>query len=145
MSKIFQFDSPDKSSGFLLWKVNNLWQKEVKKSLRKFDLTHIQFVVLANIHFLSMEAEHVTQVDIANQLGIDKMLTSNVLKALLKKDLINRQEHMLDTRAKIVKLTKIGEGTLKKAAQNVEDFDKSFFAKLSNASKFNKELISLFN
>ena len=143
MSKIFQFETPNESTGFLLWKVNNYWQREIKKSLSHFDLTHTQFVVLANTNFLSSEKDNVTQMDIANQIGIDKMLTSNVLKALIKKELIQRREHKTDTRAKIINMTKSGKVTLKKAVKKVEDFDKLFFRNLENGNSFNSELTKL--
>lgn len=143
MSKIFQFESPNKSTGFLLWKVNNYWQREIKKSLSQFDLTHTQFVVLANTFYLGTEKENVTQIEIAKHIGIDKMLTSNVLKALIKKGLIRREEHKVDTRAKVINITNSGKAILKKAVKGVEDFDKIFFSKLENNHSFNKELIKL--
>lgn len=143
MNKIFQFKTPNESTGFLLWKVNNYWQREIKKSLSQFGLTHTQFVVLANTFYLGTEKDNVTQMEIANQIGIDKMLTSNVLKALIKKDLVQREEHKVDTRAKVITITKPGQITLKKAVKVVEDFDKSFFNKLTNSNKFNSELIKL--
>ena len=143
MSKVFEFDSPNESTGFLLWKVNNYWQREIKKSLLEYGLTHTQFVVLANAFYLGVEKEYVTQTDIANQIGIDKMLTSNILKALLKKELITREEHKTDTRAKTIQITETGQEILKKAVNAVEDFDESFFNNLKNTSNFNQELIHL--
>lgn len=143
MSKIFQFKTPNESTGFLLWKVNNYWQREIKKSLTQFDLTHTQFVILANTYYLGIEKENVTQMNISNQIGIDKMLTSNVLKALIKKKLIIREEHKIDTRAKVIKITSSGQSILKKAVKEVESFDKLFFSKLANNKTFNSELIKL--
>ncbi len=143
MSKVFQFESPNESSGYLMWKVSNLWQREIKKVLSEFGLTHTQFVIMANTHFLSIKNKDVTQIEIAKHAGIDKMLTSNVLKVLLKKQLIDRKEHKTDTRAKTVCLTKDGTAILTKAVKVVEDFDKIFFDKLLNVSTFNKELINL--
>lgn len=143
MNKVFQFETPNQSTGFLLWKLNNYWQKEIKKSLLKFDLTHTQFVVLANTYYLADTRKDVTQMDISKQIGIDKMLTSNVLKALIKKKLVKREEHKTDTRAKVISLTKEGKVTLKKAVKKVEDFDKIFFSNLENAQSFNSDIINL--
>jgi DNA-binding MarR family transcriptional regulator len=50
MSDIFKFETPSESNGFLLWKATNLWQREINKILKKFDLTHTQFVVLASLY-----------------------------------------------------------------------------------------------
>lgn len=143
MSDFFQFKTPEESTGFLLWKVNSLWQREIKKILQEFDLSHTQFVVLATTHFLGMKDKTVTQIQISKQTGIDKMLISNILKVLLSKKLILRKEHETDTRAKIVRLTKNGENLLKKAVKAVEDFDKIFFKKLTDNDKFNVELLNL--
>ncbi len=143
MSKVFQFESPSQSPGFLLWKVNNYWQREIKIILSEFDLSHGQFVVLANTFYMGFENDNVTQMDIANQVGIDKMLTSNIIKALLKKEFVSRKEHETDTRAKTLKVTNTGKALLKKAVKSVENFDKSFFANLKNIDSFNKELLYL--
>lgn len=143
MSKVFQFDTPSQSPGFLLWKVNNYWQREIKIILLEFDLTHGQFVVLANTFYMGFENDNVTQMDIANQVGIDKMLISNIIKALLKKELVTRKEHETDTRAKTIKTTKAGKALLKMAVKSVEDFDTSFFSNLKNIDSFNKDLLLL--
>lgn len=143
MNKLFKNNKPENSTGFLLWKVSNYWQREIKKSIKEFDLTHTQFVVLANIYYLGLQNENVTQIDIANQIGIDKMLTSNVLKSLLKKEFITRKEHETDTRAKVIKLTNTGFEILKDSIKVVEEFDKFFFERLSNSDQFNQELLSL--
>lgn len=145
MSKVFKYDKAEESPGFLLWKVSNFWQREIRKALVEFGLTHTQFVVLANAYYLGLRNENVTQVDIASQIGIDKMLTSNVLKALLKKELVTREEHKTDTRAKTIRLTKVGAQLLKKAVRSVEEFDKSFFGQLENSNSFNSQLLILLN
>ncbi len=143
MHKIFKFDIPSESLGFLLWKTNNLWRREIKKVLEKYDLTHVQFVVLASTYWLSKSEKNITQVEIANFIEIDKMMTSNVIRKLFKKELIDREEHKIDSRAKIIKLTDKGESVLKKALIGVESFDLIFFKKLSNRKSFNDELLNL--
>ena len=141
--EIFKYKTPSESTGFLLWKVNNLWQREIKKSLKKFNLTHTQFVVLASTVWLSKNNSNVTQVEIANQIEIDKMMTSNVLRTLEKNGLLKRKEHKTDTRAKIIKPTKNGIDILQKAIKEVEEFDSRFFGKINNIAEFNNELNKL--
>ncbi len=142
MAKFFK-DTPSESTGFLLWKTTNLWQREIKKALRKYDLTHTQFVILASTYWLSSENEYITQVEIANFIDIDKMMTSNVIRKLIDKKLIKREEHKTDTRAKVVQLTKKGMQILEKSVAEVENFDNLFFGKLSKKKLFNSELIAL--
>ena len=145
MSDLFKFGTPSESNGFLLWKTTNLWQREIKKTLKQFDLTHTQFVILASSYWLSKQNKNITQVEIANFIDIDKMMTSNVIRKLIEKKLLDRKEHYTDTRAKVIFLTDKGVQVLKKSINEVEKFDIAFFGKLSDKDEFNKELLRLLN
>jgi DNA-binding MarR family transcriptional regulator len=140
----FSFDKTEDSTGFLLWQVTNLWQREIKKALEKYDLTHSQFVLLASIRWLTLNKQTVTQILLSNHTKIDPMTTSTVLRTLQTKGLIKRQEHETDTRAKTVELTEVGIRIIKQAIKTVEQFDKQFFASLDNQTQdFNNKLMSL--
>lgn len=140
----FQFEKAEDSSGFLLWQVTNLWQREIKKALEKFDLTHSQFVLLASIHWLTLAKQDVTQILLSSHTKIDPMTTSTVLRTLQTRGLLKRQEHSTDTRAKIVALTDSGIKTVKQAVKTVEQFDNTFFEPLGNKTKdFNRYLLTL--
>lgn len=140
----FSFDNAEDSSGFLLWQVTNLWQREIKKALEQYDLTHSQFVLLASIYWLTLQNKSVTQVLLSGHTKIDPMTTSTVLRTLQAKGLLKRQEHLTDTRAKTVILTDAGQQVIKQAVVTVEDFDKRFFSSLGGDAKaFNKKLMGL--
>jgi len=140
----FSFEKAEDSSGFLLWQVTNLWQREIKKALEPYELTHSQFVLMASIHWLTMHNQEVTQVILSTHTKIDPMTTSTVLRTLQTKGLLQRQEHSTDTRAKTVGLTDLGIQIIKNAVITVEDFDKTFFAPLSyNTQTFNDQLLTL--
>lgn len=140
----FGFESAEESTGFLLWQLTNLWQREIKKSLEPFDLTHSQFVLLASVHWLTIQKKDVTQILLSCHTKIDPMSTSTVLRILQTKELIKRQEHLTDTRAKTVALTNKGAKIVKQAIKTVEDFDTNFFSKLkSNLTTFNKNILTL--
>lgn len=140
----FSVEQAGDSTGFLLWQVTNLWQREIKKALEPYDLTHSQFVLLASIHWLTLHKQDVTQVLLSNHTKIDPMTTSTVLRTMQKKELIKRQEHSTDTRAKTVALTDKGVKTAKQAIKTVEKFDNDFFSKLkSNLTTFNKNILTL--
>ena len=139
----FSYKSANDATGFLLWKTHNYWQREIKKCLNEFDLTHTQFVVLANTQWLINHNGEVTQVEIARHAQIDVMMTSNVIRALMKKDILQRKEHTKDTRAKLVSLTNKGIIVLNKSVKAVEKFDRQFFNKLEDSEKFNRELLGL--
>lgn len=140
----FSVEKPEESSGFLLWQVTNLWQREIKKALEQYNITHSQFVLMASIHWLTLHKQEVTQIILSSHTKIDPMTTSTVLRTLQQKNLITRQEHITDTRAKIVVLTEIGREITKKAIVTVEAFDKKFFSILGiNTKSLNQNLITL--
>ena len=139
--KTFSVEKVEDSTGFLLWQVTNLWQREIKKALEQYDLTHSQFVLMASIHWLTLQKQDVTQILLSSHTKIDPMTTSTVLRNLQAKELIQRQEHATDTRAKTVELTDIGKRIIKQAIKTVEAFDADFFAVLGEKiPKFNKQL-----
>lgn len=139
--KIFSVETPEESSGFLLWQVTNLWQREIKKALEKYDLTHSQFVLLASILWLALHKKDITQIILSAHTKIDPMTTSTVLRTLQKRGLIERQEHLTDTRAKTVKLTSNGRKIAKLGVKTVEKFDGDFFHPLGDKAKdFNTKL-----
>lgn len=142
--KTFSVEKAEESSGFLLWQVTNLWQREIKKSLELFDLTHSQFVLMASIHWLTLQKQDVTQILLSAHTKIDPMTTSTVLRTLQTKGLLQRQEHLTDSRAKTVGLTDNGKKIVKQAVKTVEAFDKTFFATIGDKTKiFNEQLLML--
>lgn len=140
----FSIEKPEESSGFLLWQVTNLWQREIKKALEQYNITHSQFVLIASIHWFTLHKQEVTQIILSAHTKIDPMTTSTVLRTLEQKKMIIRQEHATDTRAKIVVLTETGTEIAKKAIVTVEKFDKNFFSPLGvNTKNLNQNLITL--
>jgi DNA-binding MarR family transcriptional regulator len=140
----FSVEKAEESSGFLLWQVTNLWQREIKKALEQYGLTHSQFVLMASIHWLTIHEKDVTQIVLSAHTKIDPMTTSTVLRTLQKKELIQRQEHLTDTRAKTVRLTDEGIKMIKEAIVTVEKFDKDFFSLPENkTTEFNSNLLIL--
>ncbi len=142
--KIFSVETPEGSSGFLLWQVTNLWQRELKKALKKYHLTHSQFVLLASTLWLSQQDTPITQVLLSSHTKIDPMTTSTVLRALQTRGLIERKNHETDTRAKIIGLTSDGQTIAKHAVNLIEKFDDIFFRPLGHETRrFNSMLNSL--
>ena len=140
----FSIDKPEESTGFLLWQVTNLWQREIKKALEAYGLTHSQFVLLASMLWLKSDKQNVTQIVLSNHTKIDPMTTSTVLRTLQTKGLVQRKEHETDTRAKTVGLTETGLKITKQAINTVEEFDKLFFGSLDMQTEdFNNKLTTL--
>jgi len=140
----FSIDKPEESTGFLLWQVTNLWQREIKKALEAYGLTHSQFVLLASMLWLTSDKQNVTQILLSSHTKIDPMTTSTVLRTLQAKGLVQRKEHETDTRAKTVGLTESGLKNIKQAIKTVEEFDKLFFGSLEKQTEdFNNKLTTL--
>ena len=125
-------------------RVYNKWHSMIKKELKKMNLTHSQFVVLASLAYLSQDSDEVTQVMISKLSGIDVMTVSQILSLLEKHDFVKRKEHSRDTRAKAVILNKKGEEILQKAVPLVEKIDEIFFKKLdTDEEQFKHFLVRL--
>ena len=142
--EVFQFDNADDSPGFSLWQVSSMWQRKINAGLKPFGITHAQFVLLASLAWLADNEKPITQIDLAHHAKMDVMMTSNVLRTLEHKGLLERQSHPTDTRAKSLVVTGKGRELAKKTVTVVEAIDKAFFSVLGgDASKFNKQLLKL--
>jgi DNA-binding MarR family transcriptional regulator len=140
----FHFKSPNDSPGYLLGQLTMLWQRKQKKVLDPLDLTQTQLTLLAALGWLSKKSDAVTQVDIARQSNADRMMVSKVLRTLEDKKFITRQEHPIDTRAKIIKLTAEGEKVLQQALAVVVNVDNEFFNAIgADLSMFNSNMVQL--
>ena len=119
-------DNSEKSTGLLFMRVYNKWHLMIKKELKKINLTHPQFVVLASLAYLSQNDNEVTQIMISKLSEIDVMTVSQILSLLEKHDFVKRKEHSRDTRAKVVILNKKGEEILQTAVPLIEQIDEFF-------------------
>ena len=90
------------------------------------------------------QGKEITQVSLANFTKIDPMTTSQVVRTLQSKDLIIREEHKTDTRAKVVTITDKGAELIAQAVAKVEAFDDEFFSILATEQpSFNAQLHKL--
>jgi DNA-binding MarR family transcriptional regulator len=124
-----RFPEADDSPGLLLWRVSNRWQAMVREALAPHELTHTQFVLLASLTWLRHgRDEPVTQRDLAAHARTDVMMTSQVLRALETKGLVERRAHPADARARDLVVTARGVRRVNDAVVAVEDCDAAFFA-----------------
>lgn len=137
----FGFDRPEDSPGFLLWQTTMLWQRQIKKALEPYNISHPQFVILATLLWFDAHHYDTTQVAIVNWTKLDKMTVSKSLKKLMALKLVNRSEHTTDTRAKSVSLTTQGKAMIHKLVPIVELIDSQFFGTTKAAEQ--KSLITL--
>jgi DNA-binding MarR family transcriptional regulator len=126
-----EFANADDSPGFMLWRVSNTWQAAQRAALRSFDLTHVQFVLLASLTWLRSDVP-VTQRDLADHVHTDPMMTSQVLRVLETKGLIRRASHPTDGRARALMVTPQGAALASAANAAVEAADHMFFSQLGD-------------
>ena len=118
---------PEESPGFLLWHVTLRWQRDMTAALAPLDLTHVQFVLLASTWWLNSQGTHPNQLAVARQAGTDVKMTSQVLRTLAAKGLIRREVDVVDTRAKLLRVTDRGSDLAVRAIAAVEAADAAFF------------------
>jgi DNA-binding MarR family transcriptional regulator len=119
---------PNDSPGFLLWHATLRWQRAIAQTLAPLDLTHVQFVLLACAWWLNAQGERPTQVALATQAGTDVKMTSQVVRSLERKGLIEREVDRADTRARRLSVTRRGATLAQGAITLVEQVDSEFFA-----------------
>ena len=137
-------DEYKKSTGLLFIRTYHKWHGMIKNKLRTIDLTHPQFVVLTTLAALLRQQEWVSQTDIARFSDMDVMTVSQIIRLLVKKELIMREVHPKDSRANIILLTDTGLQKVNQALPLVEGIDQAFFGKLENNTEtLNQLLIKL--
>ncbi|WP_241898323.1 MULTISPECIES: MarR family transcriptional regulator [unclassified Leucobacter] len=117
------------SPGLMLWRVTNAWQRAIRSALSPFDLTHVQFVLLAALAHADPD-EPMTQRDLADAASTDPMMTSQVVRALERNGLVARGAHPQDRRAVTVTPTPAGLAIVNRAVRAVEQTDRAYFAAL---------------
>ena len=126
------FATPDESTGLLLWQVTNRWQAAQRAALQPFGLTHVQFVLTASLTWLGVDGP-VSQKQLADHAGTDPMMTSQVVRALVARGLVDRVPHPDDGRAWALSVTGAGRTLVNRAVVAVESCDESFFAALGRS------------
>ena len=134
-------DEYKKSTGLLFIRTYHKWHGLIKNKLRTIDLTHPQFVVLTTLAALLRQQEWVSQTDIARFSDMDVMTVSQIIRLLVKKDLIMREVHPKDSRANIILLTDTGLQKVNQALPLVEGIDQAFFGKLENNTETLNQLL----
>jgi DNA-binding MarR family transcriptional regulator len=118
---------PSESPGFLLWHATLRWQRGISQALAPLDLTHVQFVLLACTWWLNQQGQRPSQTALAAFAGTDVKMTSQVLRSLERKGLVEREVDRADTRALRLRVTRRGARLAPRALALVEQVDADFF------------------
>ena len=137
--------SAGESPGLALWLVTNRWQAVMRAALAPHGLTHVQYVLLATlVHLEHRQPDAViTQTVLADAAATDPMMTSQVVRALEAKSLLERPPAPHDRRARMLRATDAGVAVAAAATSSVEDADERFFAGLDDPGRFTADLTAL--
>ena len=80
----------EKKIGLLIWQVSNYWQSQLRKILRKYNLTLNEYLIIESIQYLSKNKNKLNQIEISIFSGLDISVSSVTFKLLEKKNLITR-------------------------------------------------------
>ena len=136
-------EGPDYSPGFWLWHATLRWQREVAAVLAPFGLTHVQFVLLSCAWWLNDHGTVPNQLQLATQAGTDVKMTSQVIRKLEAKGLIERETDAADTRAKRLRVTAAGAKLALAAIGAVEGADAAFFRPVTTTGVSADQLTTL--
>lgn len=138
-------DLGSESPGLALWHAENRWQAKMRATLKPYELTHVQFALLAHLTWLAVrEPERtLTQIQLAEFAATDPMMTSQVLRALERKDLVERRVDPGDRRVRLVSLTDEGRELTIRAAADVKILDQEFFGSVADPRELHAQLARL--
>lgn len=122
-------------AGFLLWQVSKLWQHQLTLALQDLNLPSTQAVILANVLRLSEEGFPVTQVLLSKATKVDRMTTSQTVRALERKRLITRRSSKKDLRTSEVHLTARGRTKAFAAIARLAAAHQRFFKSLGREKR----------
>lgn len=131
---------PTDDTGYLLWRLSNIWRKKVNESIAEHKITHVQYLLLASIHQLEMDGKLTSQKQIANHAKVDIMMTSKVLRSLERKKLITRKRYHLDGRVFICKINERGIEKINQVSPIIKKLDIAFFDSVTQ-NKFSLQSI----
>ncbi len=118
------------SPGFLLWHVQNSWQRRQREALESAELTPVQFLLLSGAADAEAADGPPSQIALARRCRTDPMMTSQVVRTLERAGLVERIRQASDRRARAVRLTSRGAERLAAARGGVQAVEAEFFAAL---------------
>jgi DNA-binding MarR family transcriptional regulator len=124
----FPYSSAWDRPGFLLWHATMRWQRAAAAELAPLGLTHAQFRLLCAVAWLKEHAcEWPSQRELAEHSGVDAMMTSQVVRALERGELIERFKDAHDARIRRLRCTQAGRAMAMRAIKRIEKIDDEFF------------------
>ena len=121
--------------GLLVWQTSNVWQSNLRKLLKDYNISLNEYLILETIFNLDKINKNISQIAISKNTSIVTSVVSSKLTFLEDKKFIKRL-YSGNNRSNKITLTKNGYDLVENLIQNVERVEKQFFEKL-NQETFN--------
>lgn len=121
--------------GFYLWHKANRYTRELKQALKPFNLTSTQWFILFAISKLNEKDTQLTHEDVAKALKLHPVVVSDIVKTLVRKNLVRKIKPKDNKRAFYLFPSPIGKQTLELSTPVVKRFDQQFFRLQQNVSE----------
>ena len=137
---VIKAQDPSDAAGYWLHHAALRWRAELGRRLAVLDLTPTQFDVLSALGWADRTIGKPTQQDIATHAGIDRMMTSKVLKVLIERGFAQRERSRLNLAAYTVNLTASGRGVLGGATAIARAAEREMFVHVPDLSSLKSTL-----
>jgi len=137
-----EVSQPKDALGFLMWQVTHAWQRHVEELLEPCGLTHLQFVVMISTAWHMHIGAQPSQAVLARWTRIHPMQVSQVVKLLLAKKLLIRENMPGDGRAHCLGLSAEGIERLSIAVPVVHQAHHIFFDAAGGTEEALKTLLA---
>jgi DNA-binding MarR family transcriptional regulator len=118
--------------GYTLLHAAQAWRTEATAVLKPHGLTVPQFlVVMALFRQARHEWAPLTQAEVGTRLGMDANTTSQIVRGLERRDLVQRSRHAEDARAMALTLTESGLETARTASADARRLNDTYFSVVS--------------
>ena len=116
--------------GILVWQTSNIFQSNLRKIIRKYQISLNEYFIIETIFKLSPLNQYISQIIISKNACLDVSVVSSNLTILEKKKIITKFK--IDNRTNGISLTNKGISLITSIIDTVTNEEIVFFNKLGN-------------
>ncbi len=131
----------EKNTGYILWRVANCWNRKIEKGLSPLNISQVQFILMAGLDRFTQNKCYVRQQDLSKYCHTDINVTSQALRKLESKGMVERVYRKGNNKSRYPVLTDLGKATLVKAHEISKIAHTEFFKEDGN--QLNQKLASI--
>ncbi len=118
--------------GLLIWQASNNWQSNLRKILKKFQISLNEYLILETLVKMDGKFDVISQINISFNSFLDVSVVSTNLKILENKNFIFKSN--IDSRTKNIELSNKGLKLVTNLILLIENEEKKLFEKLGSES-----------